>query len=175
MKVAHLDEIRGTQIGQATWKPIRSTLGVQAFGINAYVCEAVGERLFDEHDETEAGAGNQRHEELYFVLAGHATLTVDGEEIDAPSGTFVFVENPAARRGGVATAPNTLVLAIGGPVGEGYEVAPWESWFRVRAARERGDLDEARAIAEEALARFPDDQRLRREVVMLDMLRRQLA
>ena len=175
MKVAHLDEIRGTQIDQAIWKPIRSTLGVQAFGINAYVCKAAGATLFDEHDETEAGAGSQRHEELYFVLAGQATLTVDGEEIDAPAGTFVFVEDPTARRGGVATESNTLVLAIGGPVGESYEVAPWEYWFRVRAARERGDAGEARAIAGEGLARYPDDQRLRREVVVLDTLRKQSA
>jgi hypothetical protein len=53
------------------------------------------------------------------------------------------------------------VLAIGGPVGEGYEVAPWEYWFRVRRARALGDLEQARAIVEEGLARYPDDPTLR--------------
>jgi hypothetical protein len=164
VKVVHLDEIQGTRIGDALWKPIRSTLGTRAFGINAYVCANAGERLFDEHDETEAGAGNQRHEELYFVLAGRATFTVDGKGIDAPAGTFVFVEDPAARRAAVAAEPDTTVLALGGPVGEGYEVAPWEYWFRIRAARESGDVNGAHAIAAEGLARYPADPRLRREV-----------
>ena len=116
--------------------------------------------LFDEHDETEAGAGKQRHQELYFVFRGQARITVDGKDVDAPSGTFVFVEDPAARRTAVATEPGTIVLAMGGPVGESYEIAPWEYWFRVRAAEARGNSDEARAIAEEGLARYPNDRRL---------------
>jgi hypothetical protein len=164
LKTVRLDDIEGLRIGEARWKPIRSTLGIQAFGINAYVCERAGDRLFDEHDETESGAGNQQHEELYFVLAGRARFTVDGEDVDASAGTLVFVEDPAARREAVAAEAATAVLAMGGPVGEVYEVAPWEYWFRIRAAGERGDLDEARALAEEGLARYPDDRRLREAV-----------
>ncbi len=160
MKVVKLDEIRGARIGDAQWKPIRSTLGVEAFGINAYVCEQSAATLFDEHDETEPGASEQRHQELYFVATGRATFTVDGERIDAPAGTFVFVENPNSRRGAVASEPATTVIAVGGPVGEGYEVAPWEYWFRVRAAHQEGQLDKARALADEALARWPEDREL---------------
>lgn len=167
MKVLRLDEIRGAQIGDALWKPIRSTLGIKAFGINAYVCQQSGATLFDEHDETEPGASEGRHQELYFVAAGRATFTVDGEQIDAPAGTFVFVENPSSRRGAVAAEHGTTVLAMGGPVGEGYEVAPWEYWFRVRAAHQEGQLDKAKALAEEALARWPDDRELRKAVESL--------
>jgi hypothetical protein len=123
------------------WKPIRSTLGIEAFGINAYVAKGAGERLFNEHDETEALAGTQRHQELYVVLAGRATFSVDGEQVDAPAGTLVFVDDPASRRAATAAEDSTTVLAIGGPVGAAYEPPPWEEIFlreraRVAAARE---------------------------------------
>jgi hypothetical protein len=161
VKIVHLDEIEPTPIGESLWKPIRSTLGIEAFGVNAYVGGLAGAALFDEHDETEAGAGSQRHQELYVVLAGRATFTVTGREVNAPAGTLVFLDDPAERRAARAAEPGTIVLAIGGPVGEGYEVAPWEYWFRVRRARALGDLEQARAIVEEGLARYPDDPTLR--------------
>jgi hypothetical protein len=124
------------------WKPIRSTLRIEAFGVNAYVAERAGDRLFNEHDETEELAGGQRHQELYVVLEGRATFTVDGEDVDAPHGTLVFVEDPESRRGAIAAEAGTTVLAIGGPVGEGYQPPPWEAIFlaereRVSAGRER--------------------------------------
>lgn len=161
MKIVHLDEIEPTPIGESLWKPIRSTLGVEAFGVNAYVCQRAAATVFDEHDETEAGAGSQRHQELYVVLAGRATFTASGREVDAPVGTLVFLDDPAERRAARAAEPGTIVLAIGGPVGERYEVPPWEYWFRVRRARALGDLERARAIAEEGLTRYPDDPTLR--------------
>jgi hypothetical protein len=124
------------------WKPIRSTLGIEAFGVNAHVAEHAGDRLFNEHDETENLAGAQRHQELYVVLEGRATFTVDGEDVDAPRGTLVFVGDPASRRGAVAAEPGTTVLAIGGPVGEGYRPPPWEAIFL--AERERVSAGRAR-------------------------------
>jgi hypothetical protein len=162
VRILRLAEVEPTRIGDALWKPIRSELGVEAFGINAYVAEAAGDPLFDEHDETEAGAGTQRHEELYLVLSGRATFTGDAEEVDGPPGTIVFFKDAAERRGARAAEPNTTVIAIGGPVGEGYEIAPWEYWFRVKRARDQGRADEARVIAEEGVARHPTESRLRR-------------
>jgi hypothetical protein len=162
VKTIHLDEIDPTPIGDSLWKPVRSTLGISAFGINAYVAAAAGDVLFDEHDETESGAGGQRHEELYVVASGRATFSAAGQELDAPAGQLVFFDDPAERRAARAAEPGTMLLAIGGPVGEGYEVAPWEYWFRAERARARGSATEARTIAEEGLARYPDDGRLRR-------------
>jgi hypothetical protein len=164
VKTVQLAEIEPTQIGDVLWKPIRSELGVEAFGINAYVARGAGDPLFDEHDETEGGAGAQRHEELYLVLSGRATFTANAQEVDAPAGAIVFFEDPAERRAARAAEPDTTVIAIGGPVGEAYKVAPWEYWFRVKRARERGRADEARAIAEEGLACHPDDARLQQLV-----------
>jgi hypothetical protein len=164
VKTIHLDEIDATPIGNSLWKPIRSTLGIGAFGINAYVAERAGDTLFDEHDETESGAGGQRHEELYVVLSGRATFSYGGRDLDAPAGRLVFFEHPAERRSATAAEPWTTILAIGGPVGEAYEVAPWEYWFRVERAEANGNADEARAIAAEGIARYPEDPRLHRLV-----------
>lgn len=161
MRSIHLDEIEGGR-----WKPIRSTLGIRAFGINAHVADA-GDELFPEHDETEAGAGRQRHEELYVVLAGRATFTCNGRDLEASAGTLVFLDDPAERRAAVAMEAQTRVLAIGGPVGEGYQVAPWEYWFRARAAREQGRQAEAAAIVADGLAMYPDDPTLRKLSVEL--------
>ena len=136
MKILCLDEIDAIPMHGSRWKPIRSTLGVRAFGINAYAPERAGDVVFNEHDETESLAGSQRHEELYVVLRGRARFTVDGADVDAPAGTIVFVDDPAARRGAVAEEDATVVLAIGGPVAEPYVVPPWEAQF-LSAARER--------------------------------------
>ena len=50
--------------------------------------------LVNEHDE--AGSGQ---EELYFVIDGTATFEVDGETIDAPQGTFLYVGRGSAAEG----------------------------------------------------------------------------
>ena len=134
MKRIHLDEIEPTRIGGVSWKPIRSLLDIESFGVNAYVADAVDAPLFDEHDETEPGAGEQRHQELYVVLSGRATFTCGGRDVDAPAGTLVFLDDPAERRAARAAESGTTVLAIGGPAGEPYRVAPWEHWFRARRA-----------------------------------------
>jgi hypothetical protein len=162
VKTIHLDEIEPGPIGRSLWKPIRSTLGIGAFGINAYVGADAGDTLFDEHDETEAGAGHQRHEELYVVVSGRATFSAGGREHDAPAGQLVFFDDPAERRAARAVEAGTIVLAIGGPRDEVYEIAPWEYWFRAERALAHGSEAEARVIAEEGLARYPQDGRLKR-------------
>ena len=136
MKVLRLDDVAAATIDGSQWKPIRSTLGVRAFGVNAYAPLRAGDIVFNEHDETEDFAGPQRHEELYIVLRGRARFTVDGVEVDAPPATIVFVPDPASRRAAVAEEDDTLVIAVGGPVGEPYSPAPWEERF-LTAVRER--------------------------------------
>ncbi|OFW53066.1 MAG: hypothetical protein A2146_03405 [Actinobacteria bacterium RBG_16_67_10] len=68
--------------GTLLWQPIRRTLDIGAFGINAYVAPSVGDAVVEEHTEEALG-----HEEVYVVLAGRAAFTLDGVELDAPSGT----------------------------------------------------------------------------------------
>ena len=57
-RVASLDTIEGySDEGRPTWRPIRSALGVSAFGINAWEATAEGQQLIGEHDEVGTGAG----------------------------------------------------------------------------------------------------------------------
>src|SRR5581483_2524905 len=72
-----------------TWLPVREHFGIGAFGTNAYRAKEAGDAVIGEHSEVMA-----KHEELYLVLNGHATFTVNGDEIDAPAGTLVFVSDP---------------------------------------------------------------------------------
>jgi tetratricopeptide (TPR) repeat protein len=153
MKAVRLDEIEPTAVAGVNWRPLRATLGIQAFGINAYSAEP-GEHVVEPHDETGGGAG--RHEELYVVVSGRAAFTCGGVTVDAPAGTCVFLEDPAERREAVAMEPATTVLAIGGRVGEAYEVSPWEYYFGGYCLRMLGRPEEELALLDEGLARFPD-------------------
>src|SRR3954453_7240291 len=80
-RVARLDDLerRGRFI------PVREHLGIHSFGINAVTLGEDG-TLINEHDESPSG-----QEEVYVVLDGTATFTIDGETFDAPAGTFVSV------------------------------------------------------------------------------------
>src|SRR5207244_13171291 len=116
------------------WSPIRRELGVQAFGINAWSAQEPGRRIIAEYDEKPSG-----HEELYVVVAGRATFTVGGDEVDAPVGTIVFVRDPEAKRGAVAAEPGTTVLAVGAQPGEAYRPRSWETNIEVMAMFDDGE------------------------------------
>jgi hypothetical protein len=146
VKTLRLDDVEGIPVfGTLVWKPVRKTLGVTAFGINAYVAAEAGDEVVEEHDETALG-----HEEIYLVVAGHATFTVDGETVDAPRGTLVYLDDPEQKRHAVATERGTTVLAIGGVPGK-HEISPWEYFFPALPAIEAHDYDTARRILEDAL------------------------
>ena len=146
MKILKLDEVEGVPVfSTLVWKPVRRTLGVTAFGINAYTAANAGDEVVEDHDETPLG-----HEEIYAVVNGHATFTVDGEEVDAPAGTLVFLDDPKQQRSARAVEAGTTVLAIGGKPGA-HEVSAWEYIFPSLPARNAGDWDTARTILEDAL------------------------
>jgi hypothetical protein len=116
--VMGLDEFeRRPGPGPMTWLPVRHTLGIEAFGTNAYVANAAGDDVVEPHDELPGPDEDiaDAHQELYFVARGHATFTIDGTEHDAPAGTYVFVPDPASHRHAVAREPGTAVLSFGGP------------------------------------------------------------
>jgi tetratricopeptide (TPR) repeat protein len=140
--VTSLDEIEEVPAvgGTLRWKPVRRTLDVRAFGINAYAADA-GQDVVEAHDESGSGAGG--HEELYLVVRGRARFTLDGEEHDAPAGTLVFAGEPRVRRSAHAVQDGTLVLAIGADPSGRYRVSPWEHWFIAEARSGAGDHDAA--------------------------------
>ena len=152
--VLRLDEMEAVSVAGVRWKPVRRTLGIQAFGINAYVADA-GEHLVEEHDERGGGAGG--HEEVYVVVAGRARFTVNGNEIDAGPGTLVFVRDPGARRGAVAAVDGTTVLAVGGAPSEAFRPSPWEWYFSAAPLAGAGDHAAAIEVMRDALERYPDN------------------
>jgi hypothetical protein len=153
--------------GELQWRPVRRTLGIEAFGINAYTADAGG-LVVEEHDETGAGAGH--HEELYVVVTGRATFTVDGESYDAPVGTCVFVDDPEERRGARALEDGTTVLAIGGVRGEPFKISPWEFAFASVPAWEAKRYDEAKALLLEGLQLHPGNTSLLYDLACVEAL-----
>jgi hypothetical protein len=159
VKVARIQEIDPIPVvgGELQWRPVRRTLGIGAFGINAYTANA-GDLVVEEHDETGAGAGH--HEELYIVITGRATFTVDGEEVDAPVGTCVFLDDPKERRAARALEDGTTVLAVGGERGAAFQVSPWEFAFAATPAWEAKRWDDVKALYHEGLERHPGNASL---------------
>ncbi len=132
------------------WSPIRKRFGVQAFGVNAWRVANAGDRILPEHDEIPSG-----HEELYVVVAGHATFTADDDVVDAPTGTIVFVRDPAVKRGAVAREPGTTVLAVGGKPGAAYLPRSWE--LQVGTLLDDAQHVKAKRLLTEALGRYEDN------------------
>jgi len=151
---AHLDEISPVAgAGELGILPVRVRFGIESFGVNAYTALADGGRVIEEHDELSAGAG--RHEELYFVARGHAVFILDGEEVDAPAGTFIFISDPAVRRGAVGREEGTTVLVVGGVPGKAFQASPWEAWLEASPHLEAGEPERGIEIFERTLATYP--------------------
>ena len=151
---AHLDEISPVAgAGELGILPVRVRFGIESFGVNAYTALADGGRVIEEHDELGTGAG--RHEELYFVARGHAVFTLDGEDVDAPAGTFVFVSDPEVRRGAIGLGEGTTVLVVGGVPGKAFRASPWEAWLEASPHLEAGEPERGIEIFERTLAAYP--------------------
>lgn len=178
--IAHIEELESFPIeGQQglTWRPIRRRFDIQAFGVNAYTAEEAGQRVVEEHREAEGG-----HEELYVVVTGRATFTVEGTEHDAPVGTLVHCP-PGTLRGAVAAEPGTTVIGIGAKPGEVFQPSGWEWTFAGVSRLHQGDEAGARAELEAGIERYPDawqgyfnlacvEARLGNEEAALDELQR---
>jgi hypothetical protein len=145
-QVARLDDIerRDRDI------PVREHLGIRAFGINAYRPGEDG-TLIGDHDESGSG-----QEELYIVLDGNATFEIDGDTVDAPAGTCVFVRPDSRRK---ATGDGT-VLALGATPGKAYQPLDWgDAWQfhrdSIAAYGEQRYADALEAVRQ-GLERVPD-------------------
>jgi len=148
--VLRLSDLARIEVAGTLMRPIRRPLRVSSFGINAWTGAAAGDLVIEPHDELNPGGG--RHEELYVVMTGHAVFELDGSEVDAPAGTFVFVR-PEQHRVAHARADDTTVLVIGGKPGAAGPPSPFEYYF-VAA----GESDPVRAyeVCAEGLEHYPD-------------------
>ena len=145
-RVATIDDLQDIAYRDDThMRPVRHHLGISAFGTNAWTAANKGDRLMPEHTEDEG------REELYIVLRGRARFEIDGDPVDAPEGTLVFVK-PEGNRTAFAELAGTTVIAVGSTVGEPYDVGGWEVWAEFHPAYEAGDyeavIDGARSTLE---------------------------
>jgi len=87
---------------------VRRELGIKSLGVNQYRFPPEWPD-YPEHDETETN-----HEELYFVLAGGGTMTVDGDDVKLIPGRYVYVSPESKRK--ILPGPEGLeYLPVGGP------------------------------------------------------------
>ena len=112
--IAHLDGSMSsaTPGPLPTCPPSPGHLGLRGHGVDR---PHGGDVLINEHDGDDPTAD----QELFLVLQGHAVFEVDGDRVDAPTGTLVFAP-PGARRRASAVEGDTTLLAIKGTPGEAY-------------------------------------------------------
>lgn len=165
-EVKRIDEFDAVRLDELnmTWRPVRRTLGITAFGINAYTGDT-GRQVVEEHTEGFLG-----HEEVYVVLSGLARFALGDEEVVAGAGTIVYLRDPNTKRGAVALEDGTTVLAVGGKPGEAYEPSAWEWWFAAAPLREVGDFAGALAVVQEGLEQKPNHPVLHYQVACYEAL-----
>lgn len=104
--VGHIDEL-----GDGTVRKLRSELGVEAFGVNAWVLEPGGENRRHSHE---------RQDELYFVHAGTPEIEIEGVVHRLRAGSVAHVPAHLVRQlrnNGAEPAVILIVGASGGYVG----------------------------------------------------------
>jgi len=149
--VARLDEIDEVNDGREPFRPVRHHFGITSFGVTTWTARDAGDRIINEHDESEADSA----EELYLVVRGRAVFELDGDRVAAPAGTFVFAP-PGVKRTAFAEEPETTVLALGGTPGKAYEPDGWELWAPLNPLYDAGEYAEAADRGRQLVAAHPE-------------------
>jgi mannose-6-phosphate isomerase-like protein (cupin superfamily) len=123
-KVSHIDDMpfEGGSSPGTEWKPVRRIFDIGSFGTALARATEGGDTLTHDHDEV-----STRHEELFLIVSGHARYRVDGEEIDAPAGSFLYVPDPATVRGVVALEAGTTMFVVGAEPGAAFTPSDWDT------------------------------------------------
>ena len=147
--LAHIDQIDEITDGRQPWRPVRHHFQITSFGVNTWTGHESGDRILNEHDE------DGEDEELYLVHTGRARFEVDGDQVDAPTGTFVFVP-PGVKRTAFAEEAGTTILALGGTPGQAYEPDGWELWAPIAPLYQEGKYAEAADAARPVVDANPE-------------------
>src|SRR5436305_535852 len=150
--VARLDEIDEISDGRCPSRPVRLHFGITSFGINAWTGREAGDRIITEHDEAGEAEGQ---EELYVVQRGRARFEFDGERVEAPAGTLVFVR-PGVKRTAFAEEPGTTIIALGGTPGKAYEPTGFEIWAPLGPLYQAGEYAEAADRGQDLIKDHPE-------------------
>ena len=148
--VARLEDIEELTDGREPYRPVRHHFGITSFGVNAWTARQVGDRIINEHDESEPDA----NEELYLVLRGRAVFELDGDRVPASAGAFVFVP-PGVKRTAFAEEAGTSILVLGGIPGKAFEPFGWEVWAPLNHLYAEGRYAEAADRGRELVEAHP--------------------
>jgi uncharacterized cupin superfamily protein len=88
---------------RGVFRKMRRALGTTAFGLNEVRLPPGAEGA--EHDETATG-----HEEVYVMLSGEGTFTVDGEDVPVTEGDYLRVDSSSTRQ--VIAGPEGLRFIV---------------------------------------------------------------
>jgi uncharacterized cupin superfamily protein len=113
--------------GDERFQSLRRQLGVSTFGMNLIVLQPLQRGRIHAHE---------RQEEVYLVLEGALTLSVEGQDHALGPGRLARVA-PAVRRQLINRGPERLVLLALGGDGEhnGRDGRAWSSWDEAGAGR----------------------------------------
>jgi quercetin dioxygenase-like cupin family protein len=114
--VDEFEEMEGS--GGATWRLARKTLGAESFGFNVVDIAPGGQ--IPEHDHS-----GDNQEEVFIILDGQATIVVDDDEHEAPTGTYCRYAPEVKRTIKNDSDTNVRALLIGVPMDSGYTQMPW--------------------------------------------------
>jgi mannose-6-phosphate isomerase-like protein (cupin superfamily) len=110
--VVDTNELEGEGPGGAV-RFVRRRLNASAFGIHWY--DLLPGVVGREHDESDTG-----QEEVYVVVRGSGTMTIDGEVVALRPGIFIRVD-PESTRVPVAGDAGLSFVAVGSPRDRAYE------------------------------------------------------
>ena len=111
--VAHLDDIDELEDGRCPFRPVRHHFGITAFGVTAWSARAAGDRILNEHGESDDG-----QEELYLVLEGTGRIRVSEKRFTIPRLGAILVAPYVLRQVFNDTADEALWLIVGAPRSE---------------------------------------------------------
>jgi uncharacterized cupin superfamily protein len=114
------------------FQSLRRELGISSFGISLMTLQPRQRGRIHAHE---------RQEEVYLVLEGELTLSVEGDEHTLVKGAIARV-GPAVRRQLVNRGPERLVLLALGGSGEheGRDGRAWASWAEQGEGRRPPDV-----------------------------------
>ena len=138
-RVLRLDEVDGyADEGRPRWHMIRTVLGIESRGINAWRATELGQAIIGEHLAARSGCRRSRGAVLRRVGARDvhgrrraSSSAVGLTRLRRGSGSCDAARSP--------TRSDTTILVIGGRPGEIFSVSPWE-----RSAEALGFLDDRR-------------------------------
>jgi quercetin dioxygenase-like cupin family protein len=120
-EIKRLDEVESMEgSGNSTWHLVRKGIECPAFGINVVEIGPGGQ--IPEHTEGQSG-----QIEVFTILEGDGTFRLNGEDHDAPAGTFVRIDPDTSRTIVNNSDGDVTALLIGVPANSGY--SPQADWL----------------------------------------------